>query len=335
MKIQHKEWLIALVIGFLMPSLMFRVAEKLIVRVPPELSFGEMTEATEQTVQTQTKPNDVKNVWIQMADGTVKAMNMDTYIVGVVLGEMPTDFETEALKAQAVVARTFAWKGSTMGNKHAGGMICTDAACCQAYKAPADFLAAGGTQARLDKVMTAVAQTAGQVLTYQGALIEATYFSCSGGRTEDAVAVWGTDVPYLQAVDSPGEEHAVHFTALVKIPASELAECLGIQPKGSPSSWVGDITYTDGGGVNTIKIGGSVFKGTAVRQKLGLRSTAFTIMAVGDTFLITTKGFGHRVGMSQYGAEAMAVAGSSYEEILAHYYPGTELGKIDREGNLA
>jgi len=325
MKIQRKEWLIALVIGVLMPSLMFRVVEKLIVRERPTLPSGEMTEVTEQGGQTQTKPSEVKNILIQMADGTVKEMNMDTYIVGVVLGEMPTDFETEALKAQAVVARTYAWKQSTMGNKHASGVVCTDAACCQAYRHPADYLAAGGTQSGLNKVMSAVAETAGQVLTYHGVLIEATYFSCSGGRTEDALAVWGTDVPYLQAVDSPGEENATHYTDLVKFTSSEFARLLGIQPKGSPSLWLGDITYTDGGGVDTIKIGGSVFKGTVVRQKLGLRSTAFTVMAVGDTFLIATKGFGHRVGMSQYGADAMAVKGSSFQEILAHYYPGTKL----------
>jgi len=327
MKLQGKELLFALIMGILLPALMFRIAEKIIGPIRQEITPGESTEATETGKEPDIPPGNKYNVLVQMADGTVKEMNMDTYIVGVVLGEMPADFETEALKAQAVVARTYAWKRSTTGKKHINGVVCTDAACCQAYRQPADFLAAGGTQTALNKVISAVSGTEGLVLTYRGALIEATYFSCSGGRTEDAVAIWGTDVPYLQAVDSPGEENAAHYTDLEEFSSTELARLLGIQPKGSPSSWLGSITYTDGGGVDTIKIGGYDFKGTAVRQKLGLRSTAFTIIAVGDTFLITTKGFGHRVGMSQYGADAMAVRGCGFQEILAHYYPGTCLEK--------
>ena len=156
-------------------------------------------------------------------------------------------------------------------------------------------------------------------------MIEATYFSCSGGRTEDAVAGWGTDIPYLQAVDSPGEEQAKHFTDSVLFTAKEFAACLGANLSGAPAKWLGSVTYTQGGGVATMVIGGKTYSGVDLRRKLGLRSTAFSMMAVGDQIHITTKGFGHRVGMSQYGAEAMAVAGSSYKAILQHYYPGVVL----------
>lgn len=177
----------------------------------------------------------------------------------------------------------------------------------------------------LTKVSDAVNSTQNQVLTYNGRLIEATYFSCSGGRTEDAQAVWGTEIPYLQAVDSPGEEGATYFTDTVKYSAREFAALLGLVPSGSPASWLGAVTYTDGGGVDTMVIAGRVYKGTTLRQKLDLRSTVFSIVPAGNFVHIFTRGFGHRVGMSQYGAEAMAVSGSDYGQILAHYYPGAVL----------
>ena len=137
--------------------------------------------------------------------------------------------------------------------------------------------------------------------------------------------MWGEEIPYLQSVDSPGEEQAVHYTDSVQFTKQEFANRLHINPKEQLTTWFGNVTYTDGGGVDTIVIGGKTFKGTDLRKLLGLRSTAFTITAIGDSVHVTTKGFGHRVGMSQYGAEAMAVRGESYGQILFHYYPGTEL----------
>jgi stage II sporulation protein D len=174
-------------------------------------------------------------------------------------------------------------------------------------------------------------ETAGQVLRYDGALIEATYFSCSGGMTEDAAAVWGSDLPYLQSTPSPGEEKAEHFTDTVTFTAEEFARRLDIAPEGLPATWFSEPVYTDGGGILTMEIGGVTFKGTTLRQLLGLNSTAFILSAVGDTITVTTKGFGHRVGMSQYGADAMAVQGSTYEQILLHYYRGTTLEAYSAE----
>ena len=181
----------------------------------------------------------------------------------------------------------------------------------------------------MDKVTRAVSETIGQVLIYDGELIEATYFSCSGGQTEDAKAVWGSDIPYLQSTNSPGEEKATHFVDTVKFTLEEFAECLDLDPSGNAKSWIGKTTYTQGGGVDTMYICGQEYKGTTLRQKLGLRSTAFAISIVGSTVTITTKGYGHRVGMSQYGAEAMAVQGQSYSKILSHYYQNTRLVTYD------
>ena len=260
--------------------------------------------------------------------GNFRQMALDEYLTGVVLGEMPADFEPEALKAQAVVARTYTRKRME-GDKHGAASICMDPACCQSWRSPEDYLAEGGRQSAVDKVRQAVADTDGLVLRYEGKLIDATYFSCSGGSTEDAVAVWGQDVPYLQAVESPGEENAPRFTDSVEFTAGEFAGKLGLSAEGDPAGWFGSVIYTDGGGVDTMTIRGEVFSGVQLRSKLGLRSTAFEIKVSGNRITVTTRGFGHRVGMSQYGAQAMAREGSSCAEILAHYYTGTQLVRED------
>ena len=260
-----------------------------------------------------------------LSEGAVTEMELSDYLTGVVLAEMPASFETEALKAQAVVARTYAIRTSEKGIKHESGAVCTASNCCQGYRLEADYLAQGGKKENLEKVRSAVADTANQVLTYEGELIEATYFSCSGGSTEAAVAVWGTDVPYLQAVSSPGEENSAYYTDTVTFTAEELEKLLDLELSGDPQDWITNTVYTAGGSVDVMEIGGISFKGTTLRTLLGLRSTAFTARCDGKSITITTKGYGHRVGMSQYGADAMAASGSSCEEILAHYYQGAIL----------
>ena len=270
-----------------------------------------------------------KLLTVQNAAGNLRQMPMDEYLVGVVLAEMPADFEEEALKAQAVVARTYTRKRME-GGKHGQAAVCMDPGCCQGWRAPEDYLNQGGRQASVDKVRRAVADTDGVVLRYEGRLIDATYFSCSGGSTEDAVAVWGQDVPYLQAVDSPGEENAPRYTDSVTFTASELAGKLGIENRGDPAGWFSEMTYTDGGGVAAVSVRGKSFTGTQLRAKLGLRSTAFSVEVRGKHIVITTLGFGHRVGMSQYGAQAMAEEGSSYQEILEHYYVGALLKEQEK-----
>ena len=259
--------------------------------------------------------------------GNLQQMTLEDYLLGVVLAEMPASFEPEALKAQAVVARTYTCKRME-GGKHDAAAVCMDPGCCQGFRAPADYLDEGGKQTAVDKVRSAVKSTDGQVLHYDGSLIDATYFSCSGGSTEDAVAVWGQDVPYLRAVDSPGEEDAPRFTDSVSFTTSEFAGKLGLSDQGDPASWFGAVRYTEGGGVDTMVIRGKTFTGPRLRSALGLRSTAFSVSVDGKTITVTTRGFGHRVGMSQYGAQAMAQSGSSCAEILAHYYTGAELVRL-------
>ena len=251
---------------------------------------------------------------------TVEEMALEEYVVCVLMEEMPASFPEEALKAQAVVARTYALRGDKLRIKHADAAVCTNHACCQGYLPLGTYLVRGGTQMELDKVRAAVAATAGLVVTYEGQLIDATYFSCSGGATEAAVAVWGADVPYLQSTESPGEEEANHYEDTVTMGVDKFCALLGLPVATVPGKLLGQVNYTEGGGVDTMVIGGKEFTGVQLRSALGLRSTAIAISVTGTTVHITTHGFGHRVGMSQYGAKAMALEGADYEQILKHYY---------------
>lgn len=323
-----RQLMAAFLMGALMPSLLFHLEQRRRMRF---VASEDITQPTHWSEQTPLSPEQ-RQIYVQYLDGNVAMMELETYIVGVVLGEMPADFEVEALKAQAIVARTYTLKREEEGIRHPLGAVCVDSNCCQAYVSPESYLARGGTEEGLNKIRSAVEQTAGQVLTYGGALIEATYFSCSGGRTEDASAVWGGDVPYLQSVDSPGEEHATKYTAEVFFTRDELETLLGITLSGNSESWIRGITYTEGGGVAGATVGGCRFTGVELRKLLGLNSTAFSVTAQSDGILVTTWGHGHRVGMSQYGADAMAIAGNSYEQILLYYYQGTRIDKMDSLG---
>lgn len=261
-------------------------------------------------------------------NGKVSEMELDSYIVGVLLGELPNNFEPDTLKAQAVAARTYTLRSvSSTSSKHENADVCTDHTCCQAYVDPQDY----DNGEFLRKIRSTVEETSGQVLMYRENLIEATYFSCSGGRTEAAVAVWGTDIPYLQSVASPGEEAAKYYEHSTVISREEFLSLLGLPENLLIYEDSLELTYTDGGGVAQMVIGDAQFSGVQLRTLLNLRSTAFTLEFSTDSVLITTKGNGHRVGMSQYGADAMALDGYSYSEILLHYYPGTELVTLSPE----
>ena len=294
-----KQLLLSFLAGAVMPLLLAALFHK----VPP-VPEAESESISPTLSYRETDPEAMLSV--QNPAGNLQQMSLREYLVGVVLAEMPADFEPEALKAQAVVARTYTRKRME-GSKHEGACVCMDPGCCQGWKSVEDYLSQGGRAASVEKIRSAVAETDGLVLCYDGKLIDATYFSCSGGTTEDAVAVWGQDVPYLQSVQSPGEEEAPRFTDTVTFSPAQLAEKLGLSGTGDPAEWFGSVTYTDGGGVEAMVIRGQTFTGTQLRQKLGLRSTAFSVRASADAITITTRGFGHRVGMSQYGAQAMWV----------------------------
>lgn len=256
---------------------------------------------------------------------------LETYLVGVVMSEMPMSFELEALKAQAVAARTFA-VGQMEDGKHGDFDLCDQSSCCQAWTSEDKLRQKLGDswQTYWNKAAHAVNATGGEVLTYDGALIEAVYFSCSGGTTEDAVAVWGGQVPYLQSVESPGEEQAARYESHVAVPLAAFRNTVEqAYPEadfsGTPAGWFGSVTRTRGGGVDTMQIGGCSIPGTRLRSLFALNSTNFAVSVTSEAVEFSVLGFGHRVGMSQYGANAMAADGKTYRDILQHYYTGTTL----------
>ena len=324
MKLFWKDLCSSLTMGLVVPGMILNYAAAFLPQEQAD-SVRPVASVSADMAQSGSEPKIAMTMRLNTGGETWQEQSMDDYLVCVLLAEMPAWFESEALKAQAVVARTYAAKAELTGGKHGNGSVCTQSVCCQAYITEEDYLMNGGTEANVEKVRLAVTQTSGKILCYQGQPIEATYFSCSGGKTEDAAAVWGTDYPYLRAVNSPGEENAAHYTDTYRFSKEEFASALGITAEGDLKDWLGAATYTAGNGIAQMTIGGKQFSGTQLRQLLNLRSTVITMAVDGQWLTVTTMGYGHRVGMSQYGADAMAVAGSNYQEILSHYYPETEL----------
>lgn len=256
--------------------------------------------------------------------GEIEEMDLDTYLYGVVFGEMPASFGLESLKAQAVAARTYTLYQIQTGGGHLGADLCDDSRCCQNYIAREEAVAAWGESVVEDAwelVRQAVDSTSGEVLEYNGELIAALYHASSYGKTEEACYVWGGDVIYLQSVDSPDED----ITESVTVDLQTLQTALeqgGYTVNGDPCEWVGETVLTPSGRVKSVKICGQEVPGVWLRGALGLKSAMFDITYDGTSFVFTTHGSGHGVGMSQYGARAYALKGWSYREILEHYYSG-------------
>lgn len=267
-------------------------------------------------------------------DGAVETLPLEEYVQGVVTAEMPASFQPAALEAQAVCARTYAMSRAQAGAHGPEADVCSDPGCCQAYaaNAPADW--GPHTEEYRAKIRAAVQATQGQVLRSDGRLISAVFHASSAGYTAPAQAVWGAEVPYLVSVSTPETPETVPkleseatFSAaefrdvfLAKYPEADLA--------GSPSGWFRSLEKADWGGVTTVTIGGVTLTGGQVRGLFGLRSARFDVAAGDDNITFHVSGYGHGVGMSQYGANLLAREGQSCKSILEHYYPGAELGSL-------
>ncbi len=263
-----------------------------------------------------------KNLQLQILNGnTVEQISLYEYLIGVVSAEMPNSFPLEALKAQAIAARTFALRQANT-EKHRNADVCISTDCCQGWSSSPN-----------ENAIQAVAQTDGLVITYQDELIDATYFSCCANRTEAAVAVWGGEIPYLQSVESADSSTAPRYMEEVILDTDYFSQVLtaaypNIQLSAPSSQWLGKITYTKGGGIDTAIIGGVEISGTSLRSLFSLRSTDINFKITDGEIKITTYGFGHRVGMSQYGAKAMAENSCDFDEILLHYYQDVEICRL-------
>ena len=278
--------------------------------------------------QELTLPDSGRHLTV-LQDGELVDMELNEYLWGVVAAEMPASFEQEALKAQAVAARTYALNKAGHAANHPEADLCTDYTCCQAWIARDTALSNWGENAAAyaDKITRAVAETNNEVILYEGSLISALFHSSSGEGTQDAEAVWGNSVPYLQSVPSPEGEEVPNYHSEVILTAQAcreaiLAACPEAVLEGEPTNWFGPVTPDTGGSVGTIVLGGVTVSGAQARQIFGLRSANFTVEPTAEAVTFQVTGFGHGVGMSQYGANAMAADGSSYLDILQHYYTG-------------
>jgi stage II sporulation protein D len=258
---------------------------------------------------------------------------IEQYVRGVLAAEMPAEFEPEALKAQAIAARTYIVRRMAEGDlssmpAEAAGAIVTDTVMHQAYLSEQDLRERWGMFAyarNIDKLTRAVNETQGEVLTYGGEPIYATFFSTSNGFTEDSENYWGDAFPYLRSVKSPWDQlYSPKFKAVTKLARSDVYSKLGLsQTKGSLNLTV--LEKSPAGRVLSIKAGGETFTGRQFRERLGLPSSDFTWTLKGQTLEFTTKGYGHGVGMSQWGANALAKQGKTAKEILRYYYTGVDI----------
>ena len=331
---------------FLLPLLLLGEGE-----APEEIPTG--TLPIDRTVVTPGVTADSRvSVKVQVGEGEVLTLSMDKYLWRVVAAEMPASFEPEALKAQTVAARTYTLSKLTRtSEKHPDADVCTDITCCQAYVTPEEAAVNWGDNARAytDKIAAAVADTDGLAALWQGQPIQALFFSSAAGKTVDAVEalpgvvniraaveVWGNSVPYLTSVDSPEGEEVPNYHTTVTVPVEEFrAKLLEQYPdadlSGEPSGWFANLTNRSGGGVESVDVGGVPVTGAALRTLFGLRSASFTVTADAANVTFSVTGYGHGVGMSQYGANALAREGKSFEEILKWYYTGIDVAPYTPE----
>lgn len=276
---------------------------------------------SELSSETMNEENKGQMVTIHRNNGTILKIELEEYIVGVVAAEMPASFSIEALKAQAVVARTYALKKVSNGEK------LTDTVSTQAYIDIAQMKTKWGSDFSkyYNKIVSAVSETKGQTITYQGKYINAVYHSTSNGYTEDAINVWGESYPYLKSVESSWDKAVSSYERTITKDFQNLLDITGLQADDSLEIKI--LSRNASGRVESVRVGDNVYTGIEFRNLLGLRSADFDIEIVDDNIEITTRGYGHGVGMSQYGANEMAKAGYNYNQIIKHYYMGVQIQK--------
>jgi stage II sporulation protein D len=290
-------------------------------------------------VELKVEENDIPvKVYLKDLDKTV-TLPLEKYVRGVVAAEMPVTFEKEALKAQAMAARTYIVRRLLAGTKTPQGAdVTNDHNDSQAYSTDEKLQQRWGLleyTKNLSKINEAVNETKGKVIVYQGQPIEALFFSTSSGATENSEDYWGKKIPYLRSVNSPWDEQSDKYTDKLTVSLADLREKLGIHAvltSANLGAQLQPLEKTATEHVKKIRVGDKTFSGPEFRTALGLRSTWFTWQVAGDTITFFTRGFGHGVGLSQYGANGMAKEGKKAEEIVRYYYQGVEIA--DAKGLL-
>lgn len=267
--------------------------------------------------------------------GEIEELPLDTYVKGVVAAEMPADYEEEALKAQAVVARTYTiYTIIHNNNKHENADLCDNSNCCQAWISKDDRLSKWEEDKRdqyLKKIEEAVDSTNGKIITYNGEVIDAFFHSNSGGTTETPVNVWGgTNYPYLQSVQTAGEDAYNQYSSQVTISKADFINKIKEKHPDftidfNDENCIKITEYTESSRVKTIKVGNINMSGVEMRTLIGLKSAKFEITMDENNITFKVTGYGHGVGMSQTGADSMANQGSTYEDIIHHFYTNVEI----------
>ena len=276
---------------------------------------------------------------LHVANNQVEELNIDEYLYGVIASEMPVSFEIEALKAQAIVARTYTiYQMINNPTKHENADICDSYACCQAWITKDERFEkwnANEAEANWQKILDAVNSTKGKIITYSGQPINAFFHANSGGVTESSLNIWsGIDYPYLKPVETAGEQGYTQYSSEVIISKGDLAKNIkekypDFEIDYTQENCIQVLEYTTSGRIKTIKIGNKELAGTEVRTLLGLKSTNFTFAVNGDTVIFSVIGYGHGVGMSQTGADALAKTGIGCEEIIKHFYTDVEIIEVN------
>jgi len=263
----------------------------------------------------------------RLSSGGIEYLPFEEYIVGVLAGEMPIYFEKEALKAQAVAARSYALKKIEYNKDNEYDVV--DSVLNQVYLDNYYLKEAWGNKYvdNINKLREAVNDTSLEYLDYNGEVIDALFFSTSNGYTENSSLVFNIDLPYLQSVTSMWDSSTSSaFRSTKKISSSDFYSSLGLEKSNILNFKVLKRSTTNR--ILNLSINSTEFTGRELYDKLGLKSTDFSLKQDGDTIIIDTVGYGHGVGMSQYGAEGMALEGYSYKDILSHYYVGTSIKKL-------
>lgn len=325
-----------LLICFFLPALL-TTKRKEVSTIAKQEPVDEQEQIQEKNAYEYNKYATIK--LLHTETGEIEEIPIDTYLYNVVSAEMPADFELEALKAQAVVARTYTiYQISHSNGKHGEADICDDSSCCQAWISKEDRFERWEEDVRennWNKIMEAVDSTAGKVITYNGEPIDAFFHSNSGGKTELPVNVWGSaDFPYLQSVETAGEDDYAQYNSSVVVTKTELINKLKekhpeIDVDFSKDDAIKILEFTDGNRVKTIKFGNVQISGVEARSILGLKSANFDVQIDGDNVAFSVVGYGHGVGLSQTGSDSMAKNGCNYEEIIKHFYTGVEIMDVN------
>lgn len=267
-------------------------------------------------------------------NGYIESVSVKEYLIGSLAGEMSPTAHTEALKAQAVACYTFAKYISLRDSEKLGGAdITDDSSVYQSYIKKEERQKKWGEDFdKNEEIMSAAVDAVlGEYLSYDGAPAMAAYFDTCSGQTESSANVWGKEVPYLVSVKSTGDRLSPNYETKKTVTEEELKSAFekkGITLSGDPEDWVGKAQRFDSGIVKTVTVGSKEISGSEFRSILSLKSADFDVSYSSGKFTLTCRGNGHFVGMSQYGADYMARQGSTYRDILAHYYPGTTLEKV-------